>query len=85
MDEQISSKSAEEVVIGNEIDALFQTQLLDKIKGDDELETVIICLLVDNAVTPREIAHKSGIEVRRVYKLREKLQRILIKHASKGI
>lgn len=51
------------------VDALF-----DQIAGDEELEAMVDILL-RGIVKPKEIAAETGMNVERVYKLREKLDR----------
>lgn len=52
----------------------FVGEIFEEIAGDKELEMVMDALLRGN-VKPREIAVETGIDVERIYKLREKLDR----------
>ena len=52
--------------------------LFEEIAGDGELEGMVTALM-GGAVKPKEIAKEMGIEVERAYKLREKLNRALMR------
>ncbi len=49
-------------------------KLMESIKGDDDLETVILCVM-DGMMKPAEIAEATGFEVNHVYQLMRKLNR----------
>jgi hypothetical protein len=52
----------------------FVGEIFEEIAGDKELDVVMDALLRGN-VKPREIAADTGIDIERIYKLREKLDR----------
>jgi DNA-directed RNA polymerase specialized sigma24 family protein len=49
-------------------------KLMESIKGDDDLETVILCVM-DGMMKPAEIAEATGFEINHVYQLMRKLNR----------
>ncbi len=49
-------------------------KLMDSIKGDDDLETVVLCVM-DGMMKPAEIAEATGFEIDHVYQLMRKLNR----------
>lgn len=56
-------------------------RLLASIKGDDDLETVILCVM-DGMMKPAEIAEATGFEINHVYQLMRKLNRKAAKIAD---
>lgn len=54
----------------------FVDNLINEFGGDEELETMFDCLM-NGLSKPREIAAETGMRVERVYKLREKLDRVV--------
>lgn len=56
----------------------FVGALFEEIAGDGELEGMVTALM-GGAVKPKEIAKEMGIEVERVYKLRERLDRAVMR------
>jgi hypothetical protein len=61
----------------------FVGEIFEGIAGDKELEMVMDALLRGN-VKPREIAAETGIDVERIYKLREKLDRT-VRHVERRL
>lgn len=61
-------------VVGRVAAEQFVDALFDEIAGDKELETMMDVLL-RGIVKPKEIAAETGMNVERVYKLRERLDR----------
>lgn len=49
-------------------------KLMETIKGDDDLETVVLCVM-DGMMKPAEIAEATGFEISHVYQLMKKLNR----------
>lgn len=67
-------------------DCLAQQAILDLVKGQPDLEDVILCIMED-IYTPREIAAELGVDVKEIYNRKKKLQRLysdLYKRAEKG-
>lgn len=69
--------SPEEQVVSSISEGDFQGRILGALGGDRELETIVVCIFTNHAVLPREISKETGISLRRVYKLRERLRGIL--------
>jgi hypothetical protein len=78
-DPYVMCRSPEEIYLKKEADEAIQAKLLRAVEGDKELEDVLLCVFAENMMKPSDIAEETGIEVKRVYKLREKLERIVNK------
>ena len=57
--------------------------LLERLKGDKELEDVFLCIM-GGTTKPREIAQEMGVEVKQVYNLQKKLRRIYVDLQGQG-
>jgi len=66
-----SPSTPEEIMIEKET----CDRLLEIVKGDDELETVILCIL-EGYTKPKDIAEQMGVEPKVVYNLKKRLRRI---------
>lgn len=60
----------------------FENEILKRVEGDPELETVVLYIL-DDVTTPREIAEKMGISVERIYNIKKRLRRIFLDVVNK--
>ncbi|MCD4784973.1 MAG: hypothetical protein K8T10_14260 [Candidatus Eremiobacteraeota bacterium] len=71
--ESIKEESPEEIAIIRDTNREFIEALEEKIKGDNELETVFLAILEGYSKSGK-ISEVTGIDVGRTYKLKEKLR-----------
>ena len=69
-------RPVEEIYIEEESHKDTQKKMLAAVNGDKDLELVMIYILTNKTMVPREIARETGIDVKRVYKLKEKVKEI---------